>query len=106
MITNPAPTDPAPANHVHIETHSRDCDGPHESSRIEPDTNLIRYFDLYDLGVGQQQVTIDVVDGLYEVEIAAPTEEGYRNTTLRECASDCDLTTRHYRDVFAEQAGY
>ena len=99
-------SDEITATHVHVENQARDCDGLYDRDSVE-EGDLTAVFRWFHLPTTPSTVNLDTNDdGLWTLHVSAPTEEGYTSTTFRECAYDCELDHRSFRDHTAEAAGY
>lgn len=107
-----------PLEHAHIETNSRDCDGPHEHSTSiilrdehHPDGrfdqgDLIRLF-LPTHTEFEFLVNNDRSITPFQCSWSIDTDEGFESTEITVCEDDrCDIGKTTQRDRFAEQAGY
>jgi hypothetical protein len=106
--------------HAHVETTSRDCDGPMERSRVEEpyddgesdDEFKGRVMSMFlpdgsDFGDGETYGTDEILVRFtkHGFSWSAPTEEGYRATDVTFCKQD-DIKPATQRDVYAESMGY
>jgi hypothetical protein len=109
--------------HAHVDTSSRDCDGPQYNSWVTSlnDDEIAEHEkaqginDFHDLHFKARVLSHHVsfhAEGEvhYYPEgftVSEPHDEGYHNVEVRWCEDeDCDPNARSHRDVYAEMMGY
>lgn len=97
--------------HVHVDSSSRDCDGPLDRSYVilpEPDESAEAFFLRWmsSLCGTTSEVTFEE-DGSWEAHHHYPTEEGYHAEQHRSCVwLHCRNQEYRQRDYYAERMGY
>jgi len=119
--------------HVHLETSSRDCDGPFYTSRTvtfrhlrwdkdkdedietngyDPDDLWRRLAQMHAPLTGPSTIKIELTDcniraGLFKMTWAESTDEGHSSGEMRGCYDPtCAHRSPSQRDIFAERMGY
>lgn len=111
-----------PHFHFHVDRLSSDCDGRHESEDVITAyagqsgrlawtryvEHVVRFFDCTATG-GQVMRRYSDGDGSAVLEHGGPTDEGFRTERAVTCWDEDCLSPSyrlHYRDHYAELAGY